>query len=245
MSGVGILFILLLVSSIPAIAVFIWFRFARYPFSPVRFLVSLLAGAASLFPALFLQNMFPAGSGILYVSGKWGIFVEIFVRIAFTEELSRFLILIILFCVFRRFSRPAVQPEQSMNGQQDPLTDVNISALTMAGATGLVAGLGFAIFESAIYGAANPGNVLLRAFTAAPLHGACGFRVGSSIEMVKKNPVQGISRFLSAALIHGVYNFMIIIPGSLTSVAAVLIALSGLATAILGIRTGMGEQSTV
>ncbi|MCL1931591.1 MAG: PrsW family intramembrane metalloprotease [Treponema sp.] len=228
MSGLGVLIFLLLFSSIPAIAVFVWFRLARYPFSPLRFSGALLAGAISFFPALVLQNVLAAASsGIAYALGKWSLIAEIFLRIAFTEEFSRLLALVILFFIISRL-RPA-----------DPNTPSPVSALTMASAAGLIAGLGFAIIESAVYGASNPGNALLRTFTAAPLHGACGFRVGSSTAMFPHYPAQAVFRFLSAVVIHGLYNFMLIIPGLVPSIAAILIALSALTTSILAIRNGM------
>ena len=210
--------ILLLVSSIPAIAVFIWFRLARYPFSPPLFAFSLLAGAASFFPALFLQSVISPGSALFQFAGRWSVFAEIFLRIAFTEELSRLLVMIILVLAVRRFT------------------------LTTAGAAGLAAGLGFAILESAVYGASNPGSAMLRVFTAAPLHGACGYRVGASVMMFRESPARAVSRFLTAVVIHGVYNFMLTIPGRLPPLTAVLISLSALATSVLAIRSGMREE---
>jgi hypothetical protein len=57
--------------------------------------------------------------------------------------------------------------------------------------------------------------------------------------MIREQPARAIIRFLSAVVIHGVYNFMIIIPGSLTTIAAILIALSALATAVVAVRNGM------
>jgi len=231
MSGAGVLVLLLLISSIPAIAVFMWLRLARYPFSPARFSASLLAGAASFFPALLFQRALAPENGIFLVAGKWGLVAEIFIRIAFTEELSRFLVLLALLAVFRRFGHAAPDAGNPGGGQ--------VSPLTMACAAGLVAGLGFAILESAAYGASNPSNALLRAFTAAPLHGACGFRVGASVAMFRESPVRAVFRFLIAVVIHGVYNFMLLIPGILPPVAATLIALSALASSIVAIRGGM------
>jgi len=236
MSGLGVLVFLLLFSSIPAIAVFIWFRFAHYPFSSLRFSCALLAGAVSFFPALFLQNILAAASsGIVYSMGKWGLIAEIFFRIAFTEEFSRLMVLVILFFAIRRL-RPAGQasPDPHNTGTPPP-----VSAVTMASAAGLIAGLGFAIIESAVYGASNPGNALLRTFTAAPLHGACGFRVGSSVAMFPERPLHAVFRFFSAVVIHGLYNFMLLIPGLVPSAAAILIALFALISAILVIRNGM------
>jgi len=234
MSSVGVLLLLLFISSIPAIAVFIWFRFAHYPFSLPRFSFSLLAGATSFFPALFFQNMLASHKLLFFPAGKWGLIAEIFVRIAFTEELSRLIILTILFFAIHRLSAVG-QPESN------PV----ISAGTMASAAGLIAGLGFAILESAVYGASNPGNALLRTFTAAPLHGACGFRVGSAVALFREHRAQAISRFLTAVGIHGIYNFMLIVPGLFPSIAAILIALSALASSVLAIRKGMRGENTV
>jgi RsiW-degrading membrane proteinase PrsW (M82 family) len=232
MPGLGVLIFLLLLSSLPAIAVFVWFRLARYPFSPLRFSCALLAGAISFFPALVFQNVLSAATGgIVYAIGKWGLIAEIFLRIALTEEFSRLLALVILFFAIRRL-RPG--------GQDSPSP---VSSGTMASAAGLIAGLGFAIIESAVYGASNPGNALLRTFTAAPLHGACGFRVGSSIAMFPERPSHAIFRFLSAVVIHGLYNFMLLIPGIVPSAAAILIALFALISAILAIRSGMRGES--
>jgi RsiW-degrading membrane proteinase PrsW (M82 family) len=219
----GALFILIFISSIPAIAAFLWFRLARYPFSMPWFSAALLAGAASFFPALLLQNLLRTTSGVFLFYGKWGLFADIYIRTALTEELSRFLILLILFAIILR---AAGKP-------------VNI----MANAAGLVAGLGFAILESAVYGASNPGNALLRAFTAAPLHGACGSRIGASVLLLRDNPAQGIFRFLSAVVIHGTYNFMLRIQGRFPPIAAVLIAISALLSAIQVIRSEMKAGS--
>jgi RsiW-degrading membrane proteinase PrsW (M82 family) len=235
MPGTGALFILILISSIPVIVIFMWFRLARYPFSSLHFSFSLLAGAVSFFPALFLQNILAAENGIFHMTGKWDIIAGIFVR-AFTEEFSRFIMLIILFFVIQRL-QSAGQPRQT--------SGTNISAMTTASATGLIAGLGFAILESAVYGASNPGNPLLRIFTAAPLHGACGFRVGSSIAMFQERPIHAFFRFLSAVAIHGIYNFLLIIPGLLSSIAAILIALAALISSVLTIRNGMKGNAPI
>jgi len=104
-------------------------------------------------------------------------------------------------------------------------------------ATGLIAGLGFALLESAVYGASNSGILMLRVFTAAPLHGACGSRIGAAAVLFRTNPIQALLRVVTATAIHGVYNFMVTIPG-VPSVAAVLIAISALLTAIISINTG-------
>jgi len=233
MSGLWVLFLLIFVSSIPVIAVYIWFRVARYPFSLIRFLVSLLAGAAALFPALFLQNFFPS---FFPAVGKWALLSQIFIRVALTEELSRLLMLFILFWINSRFLSGAVAPrdEAPVAGSTQPLS---YSIVKQGTAIGMVAGLGFAILEGAVYAASDTGVLLLRVFTAAPLHGACGSRVGAAAVMFRSHPLQALFRFLTAVVIHGIYNFMIIMPG-FPSIAAVLIALSAFASSILSLRGG-------
>jgi len=234
MSGMEVLIFLLLVSSIPVIAVFIWFRIARYPFSLLRFSFALLAGAVSFFPALFLQSILDAKSEIFSTMGKWGLVAEIFFHIAFTEEFSRLIILVVLFLVIHRLS--------SRQTGQTSASPQNADLDSTAGAIGLIAGLGFAILESAVYGASNPDITLMRTFTAAPLHGACGFRVGSSVMMFREHPVQAFFRFLSAVAIHGIYNFMLTIPGLIPSIAAILIALFALASSVVATHNGMKDD---
>ena len=244
MPNLGILLVLILVSAIPAIAVFIWFRVARYKFSTVVFFISLFVGATSLFAALFLQG-FVSGIDILPpMTDSVGLFMEILIRIALTEELSRLLLLIPLFLLFRRFNVTgwttdwARQPKYGENGLTPiPLTE------TMGKASGLVAGLGFGILESAIYGASYPVNALLRAFTATPLHAACGSRVGSSIMLFRENTALAIFQFLSAVAIHGIYNLMVVAPGRLSPWIAILVAASALASSVQAISRGMRMEN--
>jgi RsiW-degrading membrane proteinase PrsW (M82 family) len=228
MSGLWILFLLVFVSAIPLVVVYVWFRIIRYPFSLIRFLISFLAGAAVFFPALLLQYFFPAS--VFSAAGRWALLFRVFIRIAFTEELSRLLVLLILCRLFSRFDNKT----STFSGSGESAL-LSYSHVNQGIATGLVAGLGFAVIESAVYGASNAGVLLLRTFTAAPLHGACGARVGAAAVMFQTRPSQAIFRFLSAAAIHGIYNFMIIIPG-FPSAAALLIALSALASPVLVIH---------
>jgi RsiW-degrading membrane proteinase PrsW (M82 family) len=218
MSGSWALLLLIFISAIPAIGVYIWFRVIRYPFSPACFLLSLLAGAAAFFPALLLQNFF-AFPGMAWASGKGRLLFHAFVRIALTEELSRFIVLAI-------FWRISVRP-----------ASVSYSHVVRGSAVGLAAGLGFALLESAAYGASDAGVTLLRTFTAAPLHGACGSRAGAAAALFREHPLQAVFRLLSATAIHGIYNCMIVMPG-FPAIAAVLIALSALVSSLVMFQTG-------
>lgn len=216
MNNAWILPVIILLSSIPVFVVYVWFRRAKYQFTLVWFLAALLAGAAAFFPALFLQNIL----GFAFFPGsRQALFFHYFIRIAFTEELSRLLIFFIFFWVNKRFS------QSSWNN------------VKKGAAVGLVAGIGFAVLENAIYGAADVRLLLLRAITAAPLHAACGSRVGIAAILFRTNPVQATFRFFAAVAIHGIYNLMITIPG-LPSIAAIFVALSALVTSILTIRGG-------
>ncbi|MDR1318355.1 MAG: PrsW family intramembrane metalloprotease [Treponema sp.] len=224
MVGFVILLLLILVSALPVFAVYLWFRIARYPFSRIKFLFFLLAGAAAFFFALIAQSLFPATESVFSASiNRWNFLRKIFIRVAFTEELGRLIALILLFWTLGRFGG-----KENSSGY---------GSVSRASAAGLVAGLGFAALEGAVYGALDAGTALLRVFTAAPLHGACGARVGAAAVMLRERTAQAVFRFLSAVLIHGIYNFMILMPG-FPSVAAVIIALSALVSSVLTIRGG-------
>lgn len=231
MQGTWVLITMLIVSSFPVIAVYAWFRFAKYPISPVKFLLALLVGAAAIFPAIIFQNILYAYSP---TSGRAALFYNFFFRIAFTEELSRLILLFIFFWVTSLISA------SKENSQPLSWGDIKMGA-----ALGLTAGLGFAILENAIYTAAKMdiNLLLLRAVTAAPLHAACGSRVGSAAVMLRTNPVQSILRLLTAVAIHGIYNLMVTMPG-FSVIMAILIAFSALITAILSIKGSWNEPNT-
>ncbi|MDR1908894.1 MAG: PrsW family intramembrane metalloprotease [Spirochaetaceae bacterium] len=184
MSGFGIILVLILFSALPVIAVRIWFSAAGVPLRPLGFLGSLLAGILTLLPAALLQSLFPASWG--------GLMLRIFVRIALTEEAARLAVLALFFAILRRGS---------------PLSEAE------AAASGLVAGLGFAILETASYASAGLGIALLRAVTAAPLHGACGGRVACALYRFPGRPALAVSGFIIAVLLHGLFNFMVLKPG--------------------------------
>jgi hypothetical protein len=81
------------------------------------------------------------------------------------------------------------------------------------------------------------GIAFIRAFTTAPLHGACGARVGAAAADLRETPFPALMRFLSAVAIHGMFDFMILLRG-VPWVLAILTAFSALASSILFIRAG-------
>ena len=219
MNGIWILLLLILAAALPAIIVFFWFR-ARKPVVTLPwFLASLAAGIVSVLIATFIQNLFPLGRG-----GQdllWLFFFGVFVRIALVEEASRLAALI-----------PLLKAGSSrMNMDR-----------TFGASLGLAAGLGFAAFESAIYGMADINITLLRALTAAPLHGACGIRAGAAVSVAGERPAKALSLFIFTVLIHGTYNLIIVSP-PIPSVLAAPIALIALFASLPLLKsTGSGDE---
>jgi len=190
MNGILILLLLLLAATLPAIIVFLWFRAGKSGVTLPWFLASLAAGIFSLLLAALIQSLFPPlGKG--GQNGLGPVFFGIFIRIALVEEASRLFTLIPLLKAGNRWR--------------------NIDRY-FAASLGLVAGLGFAAIESATYGVADINITLLRAFTAAPLHGACGIRAGAAVSIALRSPVKALGLFVSAVFIHGAYNLMIVSP---------------------------------
>jgi RsiW-degrading membrane proteinase PrsW (M82 family) len=214
----GASLLLIIITALPVLAVFLWFRTSKFPMRLPWFLISLLGGALALMAAVLIQSLFPRNSGI----SAGGFFFKLFIQIAFTEELSRLLVLLLILRLRALFK----------GGAGDA------AAFPLGTATGLLAGLGFAVVETVSYGAGNLGTALFRSFTAAPLHGACGARDGAAAALLRRNPLRALARFFSAVIIHGMYNFMMIRTG-LYSVFAVLAAATALASAIQEIRASL------
>ena len=81
-------------------------------------------------------------------------------------------------------------------------------------------GLGFAFFENFIYLKALPlTSVILRGFTAVPVHLACGIIMGYYSSLMKTNKKNKINYLIKAILIpiliHGFYNYYLVYISSL------------------------------
>jgi protease PrsW len=201
MNGIWILLLLLLTATLPAIMVFFWLKSRKSSVTLPWFLISFLAGIISFIVAAIIQPFFP-----LYKTETfWLVFFDIFVRIAMVEEASRVIVLFF----FKKASKN------------------RWNSIAFGAAIGLITGLGFAAIENAYYGLANINITLLRLFTAAPLHAACGIRAGTAVFTVPQHPVKAFFLFISSVFIHGAYNLMIINP-AIPSFLAILIALVAL-----------------
>ena len=221
MNGIWILLILILTATLPAIIGFIWFKSNKIPVSLPWYLISLVAGAVSLFFAALIQSFFPPPVR----SGLGPVFFGIFVRIALVEEASRLVTLVPLLKIGSRLRNDDI---------------------VFGSALGLAAGLGFAAIENAFYGTADINITLLRAFTAAPLHGACGIRTGTAVLSFREHPVKAIFLFISAVLIHGAYNLMIVSPALpsiplIRAAIVILFAIAVLYTSLSYIKTAEGS----
>ncbi|MDR1863115.1 MAG: PrsW family intramembrane metalloprotease [Treponema sp.] len=219
MNGLWILFLLIFIAALPVFPAFLWFRKLRL--KPLSFLLSLAAGILALLFAAVFQNFLPfPEAGRPGGGGAASAIFGVFIRVAFVEEFCKYAALYLLLGWTK--------------GRKDA------GGFASGAAAGLAAGLGFAAVESASYGAADISIALLRAFTAAPLHAACGSRVGAAAELWGKSRLRGASAFFTALMIHGIYDLAIVSP-VIPAFLAVLIALTALGSSLAAIRRG-GEE---
>jgi RsiW-degrading membrane proteinase PrsW (M82 family) len=61
--------------------------------------------------------------------------------------------------------------------------------------------------------------------------------VGIAAAIGRRNPVIALGRFISAVAIHGMYDFMVVSPGLLAIILALLITFTALASSIQVIRS--------
>ena len=214
-----ILILLLLASIVPLACVFV-FRKVLHITLPV-FLLAIVAGIFSLIAAMFAQRLLP-----LAQTGRAAMLYGIFVRISLTEEAARLVFLIALCGV--------------LYGLRRRITPVSI--LTC----GLTAGFAFACLETAVFAASNADVTLLRLFSAAPLHGACGIRCAATAralfaplndDIPPENPrrLRTVHGFFYAVILHGFYDTLII-RGGFFAVIAVIFAITSLVSGCFMIR---------
>lgn len=210
MNGITVLGVLTLLSLIPLTVAYFWLRSLKKGMTSLFFIASIGAGLLSLALAALLQALFPPFQGnTLPALG-----IRIFGNVAAVEEISRFVILWAFFSLIGRKTAPS------------PFL---ISAL------GLSAGLAFSAIETATYGSTNLPLTILRGLTAAPLHGACGERIARGTAQLKKKPKMGLFLLVNAIAIHGMYDFLLIVPSS-PAILPVALALVALAVSVVIIR---------
>jgi RsiW-degrading membrane proteinase PrsW (M82 family) len=223
MTSLWLLFTAIAIASLPVIPAWFWAsrKSASCKLGGGIFLLCLTGGFLSVPAAVLIQSLLPLPGQSS--PGLPPLLFRAFLQISLIEELSRLVSLMPLLRFYRARHAPRDIPDQ-----EDPSLGARI---------GLVSGLGFAIAESAFYSAAGPGTALLRAFTAAPLHGACGARLGSAAAFLPHRAIPSLGLILSAILLHGLYDFFILSPG-IPSALSILIALSALGSTLVSLHPG-------
>ena len=220
MVGIILIFWELLISIVPLIGVIIWFKYKKYSFSMYMICASFFTGLVTVFAAFLFHKNFEYLGSLIPAAGRWENIYKNFIQISFSEEISRFILLVIFYLVLNRIKRN----ENFMPND------------AWFCATGLISGFGFAVLEGTVIGISYSNFTWMRIFTAAPLHAACGCRVAFSASNLRKYPAQSIFRFLSAVAIHGLYNILIARNHLPSQLAAILIAITSLASSVLLIK---------
>ena len=227
MSGLQAVFLLLAIVLMPLVPVFIWFK--KKNFGTLRFLLAVTAGVLTVLIAALLQSFFP-----LHLSGTSelvSLLFGVFIRVSLIEELCRALLLFLLFH-FIPYSKVMYK-----NDQYKRTFEKEGSASPFFGAaSGLAAGLGFAAAESIFYSLSNPGIALLRLSSAA-VHAACGIRTGAALGIISKSRFNAFTLFISAFLIHSIYNFSVLNP-VIPVFLPVFIAFAALASSLVSVYFG-------
>jgi RsiW-degrading membrane proteinase PrsW (M82 family) len=236
MNGFGPLALLVLTAALPVMICFVWLKIRGW--RTLCFVSLLLTGALALIAAALLQSFFPP----LTTPGIWGILFKLFIEIAGTEEGSRLFFLVLFFKLGSRF--PIVGLSAPDTAESSAMQNRGFYFRSLA--AGLVAGLGFAFIETISYAAADLRIALFRSFSAAPLHAACGIRAGFAADFIARGRDEagsgGGRNFISALVIHGMYNFLLINPG-VPAFVPLLLAFISLIVPFLTLRMKGGQPA--
>lgn len=142
-------------------------------------------GVLSIIPAAAIEGIIGRFTG--NITGVWYHLARAFIVAALVEESVKL-------AVVKRF----VLDKPAFNEMTDGIIYL------------IAASMGFAFFENIVYGFGDPGIMLLRAFTAVPLHAAAAGIMGYYVAKSKvgNEPSTGKGLFY-AILVHGLYNFFL------------------------------------
>lgn len=192
---------LLALSALPIVPAYAWIAARRPRLVPGRFLAAAAAGLPAVALALLAKLALPEPSTTFA-----GIAFAAFVGAALTEEAAKLASVVVL----RRFLR----------GDADD-----------GAALGIASSLGFAFFETAVYAASDPVVAIVRAATAAPLHAACGARIGAGAYAGSWPRLAG--GLAAAVAVHGAYDLGLFLPGFPPFVSPAIAALAMLSAVAL------------
>ncbi len=184
----------LLLAALPSLVLLYYFyrRDSRKP-EPLRLIFRVfLYGIVIVFPAALIEMLLDAS-----IVSDVPIFRNLFrafIVAAFVEEGLKYLVVKNFV-----FDRP----------EFDELTDGIIYTIT--------ASLGFAFFENLFYSFGGTATLIVRGFTAVPLHAAASGIMGYYIGIGKFQNALALQRgLLMAVLIHGLYDFFLFQGGLLS-----------------------------
>ncbi len=215
-------------AAIPSIVLMLWFynKDKSRP-EPLRLVFkSVLLGFLGTVPAIFLELLLEgAGNFLLGSSSFLPILLADLFRVAWTSFVTAALVEegIKLFCIKTFLYKKAAF---------DEVMDGIVYAVCVS--------LGFAFAENILYGLSDRGTLVLRAFTAVPMHAAAAGIMGYWIGMAKRQVDAKISKSLVgkgfgvAVLFHGSYDFFLF-----ASAAFPLLALPCVVLAITVLLLGL------
>jgi hypothetical protein len=181
---------MLLIAGLP-VAAAVWYFRAKHALAMRVFVAAMLAGLTAVLVAAgaqtFAVSFTPQPNS--QADATWVILYTIFIEIAFTEEMARFLSVLL----FMRLLKKTIEK----NPCGEP---------ALVKTFGMVAGFSFAAIETIYFTMTNIDAGLIRVISAAPLHGACGIRAGCAILDAKRSHGLSALSILFVTALHGVYN---------------------------------------
>lgn len=218
MEGPVYLIIIITLASLPIIITYLYLKQISSRFSIWLFITALAVGALSMLAGSVLQFLLPLARS----ADRFSLIYTVFFRNAFTEELGRYVLFLLLFFVL-----PKLYYTQETG--PEPFGPLPRDLVIFFG---ILAGFSFAMLETLSYGLLNVQLIIVRTLTSAPLHAACGARIALSASLTTSG---GFARALfygvSAVLIHGIYNLLLLFPSAL-AVLPVILAYVALGSAL-------------
>ena len=176
-----------LLAAVPSLVLVLYFlKRDKLKSEPRRLVIkTFVFGFIAVLPAAVIEMIIePYFQGL---PGNWHHFAHAFAVAALVEETVK------LYVVWRFVFK---------NPEFDEMTDGIIYLIC--------ASMGFAFFENIFYGFGEPRVILLRAFTAVPLHAVASGIMGYYLALSKFGNRQTIGRgLLIAIIIHGLYDFFL------------------------------------
>ena len=177
-------------AALPSLVLIIWFyRLDHKRPEPVGLVgKSVLLGFLATVPAIFLEMLVDLPAG--FMPRLLGIAWTAFVTAAFVEEGIKYFVLKRWLFRLSAF---------------DEIMDGIVYAVCIS--------LGFAFAENMMYGLGDGTALVLRAFTAVPLHATATGIMGYWFGMAKRNPARAVPMmrrgFIAATVVHGLYDFFL------------------------------------